>query len=92
MNTGTLSLKKTTKSAARKATTTGHKIKHKPSEQQTGISQAVFANERHRMISEAAYFNAEKRGFHDGDATLDWLEAEKNIDGLLGEAANSASG
>jgi hypothetical protein len=35
--------------------------------------------------------HAEKRGFQGGDETLDWLEAEKNIDSLLGEAANSAS-
>ena len=92
MKTGTLSLGKTTKPTARKSRTTNNKIKHKTGEQQTGISVAACANERHRMISEAAYFNAEKRGFQDGDETLDWLEAEKDVDSLLGEAANSVSG
>ena len=91
MKTGTLSLRKTTKPTTGKSDTTDPEIKHKASEQRTSISLAVFANERHRMIAEAAYFNAEKRGFQAGDETLDWLEAEKNIDSLLGEAANSAS-
>jgi len=91
VKTGTLSLRKATKPTARKSSTTDQKIKHKTGEQQTGNSSAEFANERHRMISEAAYLNAEKRGFQGGDETLDWLEAEKDVDSLLGEAANSAS-
>ncbi|MDB4409618.1 DUF2934 domain-containing protein [Gammaproteobacteria bacterium] len=41
---------------------------------------------------EALYDQAEKRGSRDGDETLDWLEAEKDVDSLLGEAANSVSG
>ena len=32
-----------------------------------------------RMIAEAAYFRAEKRGFTPGNDHLDWLEAEKEI-------------
>jgi Holliday junction resolvase-like predicted endonuclease len=41
-----------------------------------GAARAVSADERHRMIADAAYFLAEKRGFH-GDAALDdWLQAE----------------
>ena len=91
MKTGTLSLRKTAKPVARKTNTSNQKIKHKTGEQQTGISSAEFADERHRLISEAAYFNAEKRGFQNGDETLDWLEAEKDIDSLLGAAANSVS-
>ena len=91
MKTGTLSLRKTTKPTATKANTSDHNIKHKTGEQQTGKSSAEFASERHRMISEAAYLNAEKRGFQGGDETMDWLEAEKDIDSLLGAAANSVS-
>jgi hypothetical protein len=91
VKTGTLTLRKAAKPAAGKSNTTGHKIKHKTSKQRTSILSAAFANERHRMIAEAAYFHAEKRGFQAGDETLDWLEAEKDIDSLLGEAANSAS-
>jgi len=32
-----------------------------------------------RMIAEAAYYRAEKRGFAPGDDRLDWFEAEKEI-------------
>lgn len=32
-----------------------------------------------RMIAEAAYYRAEKRGFESGDAYRDWLEAERDI-------------
>jgi Protein of unknown function (DUF2934) len=35
-----------------------------------------------RMIAEAAYYRAEKRGFAHGMALDDWLEAEKEIDAL----------
>jgi hypothetical protein len=33
----------------------------------------------HRMISEAAYFLAENRGFESGRALDDWLEAERKV-------------
>lgn len=33
----------------------------------------------HRMISEAAYFLAENRGFEPGRALDDWLEAERKV-------------
>jgi len=35
------------------------------------------------MISEAAYFLAEKRGFEPGRALDDWLEAELNVKEVL---------
>lgn len=41
---------------------------------------AVTADERQRMIAEAAYFRAEARGFRDGDPLEDWLVAEAEID------------
>ena len=37
----------------------------------------------HRMISEAAYFLAEKRGFEPGQALHDWLEAELEVKARL---------
>ena len=43
------------------------------------------AEERRRMIEEAAYFRAERRGFTGGDAAEDWIAAEREIDELLGE-------
>jgi hypothetical protein len=36
-------------------------------------------SEWHRMISEAAYFLAEKRHFQPGRALSDWLEAERQV-------------
>ena len=35
------------------------------------------------MISEAAYFLAEKRGFEAGRALDDWVQAELEIKGVL---------
>jgi hypothetical protein len=39
--------------------------------------------EWHRMIAEAAYFQAQKRGFARGGALDDWLLAEQEISRLL---------
>ncbi len=38
---------------------------------------------RNEMVSRAAYFRAERRGFTGGSALQDWLEAEAEIDRLL---------
>lgn len=35
---------------------------------------------RNEMVSRAAYFRAERRGFAEGSALQDWLEAEAEID------------
>jgi hypothetical protein len=40
---------------------------------------------RHRLIAEAAYYRAEKRGFATGSELQDWLEAEAEIRQLLGQ-------
>lgn len=45
----------------------------------------VTAEERYRMIAEAAYFRAERRGFLGGDMAGDWLEAEAETDRMLRE-------
>lgn len=45
----------------------------------------VTAEERYRMIAEAAYFRAEKRGFLGGNVAEDWLQAEAEIDQMLKE-------
>lgn len=45
----------------------------------------VSAEERYRMIAEAAYFLAEKRGFLGGDVAEDWRQAETEIDQMLKE-------
>jgi len=46
----------------------------------------VSAEERQRMIAEAAYFRAQQRGFAGGDSLDDWLAAERQID----QASSSA--
>ena len=50
-------------------------------------SSKVTERERRRMIAEAAYFRAEKRGFS-GDPVADWIEAEAEIDRELRAADN----
>lgn len=44
----------------------------------------ITSEERWRMIAVAAYHKAEKRGFAPGGETDDWLEAEREVDALLG--------
>lgn len=39
---------------------------------------------RLQMISEAAYFRAERRGFAPGAESRDWIESETEIEVLLG--------
>jgi hypothetical protein len=43
----------------------------------------IPASLRHDMISEAAYFRAEARGFVPGRALEDWLAAELEIDEVI---------
>jgi oligoendopeptidase F len=45
----------------------------------------VSAAQRKQMVSEAAYFLAEHRGFNGGDPVADWLQAEAEVDTQLGE-------
>lgn len=90
MKTGTLTLRKSAKPAAGKSNTTGYRIKRKTNKQRSSVPSVTFATERHRMIEEAAYYHAEKRGFQPDHEMLDWLAAEKEIDNCLGNAANSA--
>lgn len=43
----------------------------------------VTEDQRQRMIAEAAYFLAERRGFNGGDSVADWIEAEAEVDERL---------
>jgi hypothetical protein len=40
-------------------------------------------SDRRRMVAEAAYYLAEKRGFAPGDPMEDWIAAEAQIDAKL---------
>jgi hypothetical protein len=45
--------------------------------------QIISADERQKMIAEAAYFHALERGFAGGNSLDDWLMAEREINRLL---------
>ncbi|TCV85389.1 DUF2934 domain-containing protein [Sulfurirhabdus autotrophica] len=52
-----------------------------------GKKKIEFSPEqRYRMIAEAAYYRAEKRGFEGGNSAQDWIEAEAEITRLLSSA------
>lgn len=48
-------------------------------------THGLSAAQRREMVSEAAYFLAEHRGFNGGDPVADWLRAEAEVDARLGE-------
>ena len=48
----------------------------------------ITSEQRHELIAEAAYFRAQARGFEGGDPETDWLEAEREVDQAIGEAAD----
>lgn len=52
----------------------------------------VSATERARMIAQAAYHRAERRGFAPGHELEDWLAAEREVNHLLGPLTPSGSG
>ena len=39
---------------------------------------------REQMIAEAAYFRAQQRGFEPGNEMSDWLQAEADVEAILG--------
>ncbi|MBN1571310.1 MAG: DUF2934 domain-containing protein [Acidobacteria bacterium] len=51
------------------------------------ISLEVTGEERHQLISQAAYFRAEQRSFEPGHELEDWLEAEAEIERRMSENA-----
>ena len=50
---------------------------------QTAHASIDSSHQRQRLIAEAAYYKAERRGFQEGDALLDWLEAESEVDRIM---------
>lgn len=61
--------------------------KAKPARKRTGTAPsamaAVTAEERWKMIADAAYHRARERGFEPGHEQEDWLLAEREVDRLL---------
>lgn len=48
--------------------------------------------ERYRMIAVAAYYRAEKRGFIGGDPAQDWVDAEAEVERLIGKSKIVSAG
>ncbi len=46
------------------------------------VKAIINSTQRHQLISEAAYYNAERRGFEGDDTLGDWLHAESYIDSM----------
>jgi hypothetical protein len=63
-----------------KAAATAENTEEAGSSQTNQAGSSFDATTRHRMISEAAYFRAEMRGFAPGGEVQDWCEAESSID------------
>ncbi len=61
------------------------KIKTEPSAAKESAPEQSNQVDRNQMISEAAYYIAEKRDFSPPQENEDWLEAEKQIEEMLGE-------
>ena len=59
----------------------------RPAKPAPGAETPISSQDRRRMIAEAAYFHAERRGFDDGNPDQDWYEAEREIDDLLAKYA-----
>jgi len=54
-----------------------------------GTLLPVSHEERWRMVAEAAYYLAQRRGFVGGDANADWAAAEAEVDARLNAAGRS---
>jgi hypothetical protein len=80
---------------AKKSTTTTAKSAAKPAEARSDVpakpapakaatvKPTLSPAERMKMIAEAAYYLAQKRGFSGGNELSDWVTAEKQVDALL---------
>ena len=53
-------------------------------EKQQQHAMHINQEQRRQLIATAAYLRAEKRGFNGGDPVEDWLQAESEIDTMLG--------
>lgn len=67
-----------------KGATVAVKAKRGDAELGAGAGPAFSAQERERLIAQAAYYRAEKRGFAPGCELQDWVEAEAEVLRLIG--------
>jgi len=87
-------LRRTKKDTTRQTDDVTHTLAAMPTngtshERINGLHAEMFSrydgdeDERRRMIAEAAYYRALRRGFANGSPESDWLEAEAEIIALL---------
>ena len=57
---------------------------------QKAAAPVIGAHERNNVVAVAAYYIAERRGFHGAGADDDWLQAEREIDALIAAGAVAA--
>ena len=50
---------------------------------QCGAAPRIGFEERHHLIEVAAYYIAERRGFHGASSHDDWLQAEREVDAMI---------
>ena len=77
--------KKTTADKAAKTAKTAKTAPRKTrAKSKTGaVKPVITSEERTRMIAEAAYYLAEKRGFAPGHEESDWLLASQQVDQMI---------
>lgn len=80
---GTSATKVGKKSAAKPGRKTASKARKTAKPRRSAAKAAVSAEERERMIAEAAYFKAEHRGFAGDTREEDWHQAAAEIDEML---------
>lgn len=71
------------KVAVKKAAVSKKKVSKKKAAAKTTAKWRISHEQRWQMVAEAAYHNAESRGFAVGGEVGDWLTAEAEIDALL---------
>lgn len=54
-------------------------------EERPSAGPVLSPEERQKLIAQAAYFRAEKRGFAPGYELQDWIEAEIEVQRLIGK-------
>lgn len=67
-----------------RAPTVTQRPKKGSAEVRPGPGPTLNPQERERLIAQAAYFRAEKRGFAPGYELQDWVEAEAEVLQLVG--------
>lgn len=75
--------KSTPRAATSKSKGNGEITVVKKSKKAANLLGGVTPEQRYRMICDAAYYRAERRGFIGGNPEQDWVEAELEIDQLL---------